>query len=521
MGTGRRRGGPGQAPHVAKLRRVALGPILLSGAAVLAVASGADADLEPAPLDEYVRSVDERLPAQMERYDVPGAAAAVVVDGEVAWSAGYGVTDEGTQEPVTTETVWQAGSISKSLTAWSVLRLAEDDAIDLGAPAQEYLARWELPSDSFGPDGVTVERVLSHTAGLPWQIGESRPPERSLSAPELLSGAQGGEPVRVVEPPGTAFRYSNPGYTLLELLVEDVTGGDFATVVEAEVLEPLGMDDSAFAWRDEFAPRATTGYTFDGEPVEAQRQPPAAAGGLYTTVDDLARFVAASTSGGQGQPPGRGVLQPASVEAMQRPVAPVEGMPHALMAEATGLGHFVEDLPDGRRAVMHGGENEGALGGFFAVPETGDGVVLLTNSRRSYRLMADHVAAWAEWRGLGAPAVTRTFDRAQTVLWLTLALGAAAAWIAWRLVQGLRCGARRWAPVSREAGAARLAQVGLGVLLLILWWGPLSGILPTFFPVLSGYVAAVLSGLGGLLLLTAATVPTASARPAPSQPLGG
>ncbi len=452
---------------------------------------------------------------------MPGAAAAVIVDGEVVWSAGYGVADEQSQEPVTTDTVLQAGSISKSVTAWTVLRLVEDGAIDLDAPVQRYLSRWELPSDSTHRDGVTVERLLSHTAGLPWQIGESRPPERALSAPELLSGGLGGEPVGVVEPPGTGFRYSNPGYIVLELLVEDVTGRDFASFAQAEVLEPLGMGDSAFVWRDEFAPRATTGHTFDGEPLEARRHPPAAAGGLYTTVDDLARFVAASTQGDEGQPPGRGVLQPSSVEAVQSPVATVEGMPHALMAEATGLGHFVEDLPDGRRAVMHGGENEGAVGGYFAVPETGDGVVLLTNSRRSYRLMADHVAAWAEWRGLGAPAVTRTFDRAQTTLWLTLAVGvAASAWVAWRLVQGLRGGRRRWAPTSRGARAARLAQAGLGVLLLILWWGPLSGILPTFFPVLSGYVAVVLSGLGGLLLLTAATAPTASAAPAPSQPLG-
>ena len=128
--------------------------------------------------------------------------------------------------PVDGDTVFQAASISKTLTAWGVMRLVEQGALELDAPVGRYLTRWQLPPSPYNHDGVTIRRLLSHTAGLSLHGYPGIAPEQPLPTLEesLSGGHPGAEDVRVVSEPGTTYAYSGGGYTLLQLVVEEVTG---------------------------------------------------------------------------------------------------------------------------------------------------------------------------------------------------------------------------------------------------------------------------------------------------------
>jgi CubicO group peptidase (beta-lactamase class C family) len=171
----------------------------------------------------------------LQESSVPGAALAIVQQGELIWSKGYGVADRRTGRPVTSHTRFQWGSIGKSLTAWAVMSLAEKGSIELGTPIERYVRRWKLPESGYDPGGVTIRRVLSHTAGLSVRgyhgvdvLGDPLPRlEESLAG---YAGSDGG--LRVVQQPGDAFTYSSGGYTLLQLMIEERTQETFPSYME-------------------------------------------------------------------------------------------------------------------------------------------------------------------------------------------------------------------------------------------------------------------------------------------------
>src|SRR5690606_9445002 len=192
-----------------------------------------------ASLADLTASLDSQLVAQMTELDVPGAAVGLVSAGEVTWSAAYGRATGQPTRPMRVDTIFRAESISKSVTAWGVLRLVDGGLVDLDVPVARYLQDGVLP---VLPEGeVTVRELLTHTAGLPLgTIGVRYAPD--APRPSLLDDLRAE--VRVESPPGTSFSYSNVGYNLLELMVEHVTGQDFADYMDREVLGPLGMESS-------------------------------------------------------------------------------------------------------------------------------------------------------------------------------------------------------------------------------------------------------------------------------------
>ena len=166
-------------------------------------ACGRQQTVQPDTLDEFAEQLDTMLPELLQEYRVPGAAVALVHNGEVAWVQGYGLANEDTGTPVTAETVFQVASISKSVTAWGVMRLVEEGRIDLDAPVEQYLTSWHLPPSEFDHGGVTVRRLLSHTAGLaPWDYPGTPVGETPPTLVELLSGMGSDEPVYVYRQPG-------------------------------------------------------------------------------------------------------------------------------------------------------------------------------------------------------------------------------------------------------------------------------------------------------------------------------
>jgi CubicO group peptidase (beta-lactamase class C family) len=323
-----------------------------------------DAGLAPAVEDAARRALADST--------TPGLAVALVRPGRMAWAAGYGVADRTTGEPVTPATRFQAASISKPVTAWGVLRLVEQGRIDLDEPVVGHLRRWCPPPSPFQADGITVRRLLSHTAGLSVHGYVGQTLARPLPAIEAsLAGEGGGSfPVELLDAPGRRWLYSGGGYSVLQLLVEELTGRRFADVMQTEVLGPLGMTASSFRWRRTAA--TARPHDADGCQVPDFAFAEQAAAGLVTTAPDLARFVAAALPGPEGEPPGRGVLRPAGVRLALTAAPGTEGR--------WGLGYAHGLLSDGDRLAYHEGANRGWRAGLALLPDRRTGIVALANS---------------------------------------------------------------------------------------------------------------------------------------------
>ena len=189
------------------------------------------------------------LKGRMEHYGVPGVALAVIEDGGIEQVLYYGLADRQTGAPVTAETLFQAGSVSKPVAAFGAMTLVADDLLTLDGDVNGVLTSWSLPEYEFPEQPVTLTRLLSHTAGLTvhgfggYAVGEPVP-----TVPQILDGAPpaNSSPVRVDIEPGSLWRYSGGGYTIAQLMMMDVTGQSFPDLMQQRVLGPLGMTRSTY-----------------------------------------------------------------------------------------------------------------------------------------------------------------------------------------------------------------------------------------------------------------------------------
>jgi CubicO group peptidase (beta-lactamase class C family) len=277
--------------------------------------------------------------------------------------------------------------------ATAALTLVEEGALDLDADVNRYLTSWRVP-DTAAAQGepVTVRRLLTHTAGLtvhgfPGYARSARIP----GAVEVLDGGGNTDPVRVALKPGVMWRYSGGGYTVLQVLLGDVTGEPFDALLRERVLEPMGMALSTYASplpRDRWD-EAATGYRGDGTPVEESWHvyPEQAAAGLWTTPGDLARWGLAILAAYDGR--GGGVLSPAMARAMLTPGLNGWGLGPSIHGSGSYFGH--------------GGSNEG-FRCMLAVFFDGRGVALMTNGDRGGDLASEILATlavaydWPEFR---------------------------------------------------------------------------------------------------------------------------
>ena len=427
---------------------------------------------------DLTHEFDRDVPGLLRSYDVPGTSLALVEEGEVTWAQGYGMADVAAGKPVRSDTVFQAASISKAVSAWGVMHLVEQGKLDLDAPAERYLTRWHFPPSRFDAKGVTIRRLLSHTsglsAGLSTGYGGFEPGEPLPTLEESLAGkttVRGG--VRIVSAPGSSFNYSGANYLVLQLVIEEVTGLPFNTYMRHEVLEPLGMTHSSYTWTPEV--RSATAHAYDawGQRLPNYIIPEQAAGGLYTSAPDLARFVAAHMSGPQGQPAGRGVLTPETLRQMLTPQPATKGAP---FGDRWGLGYQLTDAGSTKLA-QHSGDNIGWKTWAVFRPEAGTGFVVLTNSDRGIPLSVELTRRWLQWAGVGDDSgIWRLYG--QIDLGLKIAgglLGSLALLYIWRLVAQLRSGRRQLGlrslktPIWRKVARIVLLVV-LPLALTVGWW---------------------------------------------------
>jgi len=311
---------------------------------------------------------------RMAKYNVKGMSIAVIHDHKIAWAKGYGWADEGEKRPVTTQTLFEPGSISKSLNAIGILKLAQDKKVDLYTDINTYLTSWKFPYDSISKGKkITLAQILSHNAGLstygfPGQINQP--------IPTLLQVLDGQPPavnpaVRSMFEPGLKYEYSGGGITISQLLLTDVTGRRYDTWMYENVLRPLGMINSSYAQPPPKDKRLllASGYYRDGTPVAGKFgvYPELAAAGLWTTPSELCHYIIDMQSAYQGKP--SKLLNP---EMVKLHLTPYNNGPAA-------MGTFFDDR-GGARYFLHDAANDGFCGLYVASLDSGDGVVIFLNS---------------------------------------------------------------------------------------------------------------------------------------------
>jgi CubicO group peptidase (beta-lactamase class C family) len=407
---------------------------------------------ENASLQEFNAYLDELIPDLLEDYSIPGVAISIIQNGTSAWSKAYGYADFEQGRKMTTDTYCRVESISKSVTAWGVMKLVEQGNIDLDKPIKQYIKNWDIPESKFPEEKVTVRQLLTNTSGMPLgDIFERYSPNDKI--PTLRESLS--EHAILIQEPGASFLYSNTGYNLLELLIEEVTGCDFAVYMEEEVLHPLGMYKSSFTWSEELHPEVPVGYDSKGKPIPVYIYPEKGSGGLFASVDDIASFVSAGMLDYFHSE--NKVLTKESINSLYTAMVEKPGI-YGLVFDSYGLGYYLDTLPNGKLSVANGGQGGGVMTFFQAVPDTGDGIVILTNSQRSWPFFGYVLSNWSKWRGFGSVGMERIIW-AQNALWLLIGLlWTTLLWQIWGLVVGIAYRKRRFLPLWKEFRVLPLIQ---------------------------------------------------------------
>lgn len=334
---------------------------------------------------------------RMAKHKVKGMSIAVIQDYKIAWAKGYGWADESEKRPVTTETLFEPGSISKTLNAVGILKLAQDKKIDLNTDINQYLTTWKFPYDSLSKGKpITLAQILSHHAGL---SVHGFPGHHNSAIPtvyEVLDGKKPAvtPPVRSEFEPDLQFQYSGGGTTISQVLLTDVTKQAYDVWMYENVLKPIGMVNSSYTQppaKDKL-PLCASGYFSDGTPVlnKFRVYPELAAAGLWMTPSDLCNYIIDIQLAWQGKQPSK-VLTPDMVKLH---LTPYKDGPAA-------MGTFIEDL-DGTKYFSHSAGNDGFCGFFYASLDEGYGMAVFLNSEAWVFLeeIKNSVAKAYNWKGI-------------------------------------------------------------------------------------------------------------------------
>ncbi|OIJ20693.1 hypothetical protein BKP45_08600 [Anaerobacillus alkalidiazotrophicus] len=355
-------------------------------------------------LDKLIKDVETKTDKMLSKYKIPGAAISVLEDGQVKWIGTFGYADLDANSKVEQNTVFQVASISKSVTALGVMKLVEDGLINLDDPIENYITRWQLLESEYDQKAITVRGLLSHTSGL--SVGGGYPgyePNKQLPTLEQsLSGIGGGsKPVELENEAGARYSYSGGGYNLLQMMIEEVTGKDFHLYLNEVVLAPLGMENSSFKWDGHLQDKTAKAYDVKLELLPNYLFIEKAAAGLYTTIEDMNKFVIAEINSFHGT----GFLEADTVQEMFTPILEVRGL-EGFINDETALGHFINHV-NNSIIVTHDGGNNGWKAHFSMEPQTGNGLIVLTNGNNGTYFLNEIVSAW-HYTNFG---IERSFDQ--------------------------------------------------------------------------------------------------------------
>ncbi|RIV71560.1 serine hydrolase domain-containing protein [Flagellimonas aequoris] len=329
---------------------------------------------------------------RMQHHNVPGVSIALVENGKLKWAKGYGIANSKTNSTIDTNTLFQAGSISKPIAALAALQLVENAQITLDADVNDHLIDWKVPESDFtSTQKVTLRRLLSHTAGTNVHGFPGYAQKDTFPSITAVLNGKGNTPKIIVDTiPGSIWRYSGGGYTIVEKLIEDISGQPFERYMHQQVLQPLGMNNSTYEQPlpPHYHKNASAAYDTEGSMFEGQwyNHPEQAAAGLWTTPTDLAKYCIQIQEILSGAP--NGILKKPSVEEMLTD-----------QGNDWGLGPSLDEK-NGALVFRHAGKNVGFTNEFIAYAHQGNAVIIMTNADNGGKLIGEilrSVSAYYHW----------------------------------------------------------------------------------------------------------------------------
>ncbi len=328
-----------------------------------------------------ISDLKTKIPELMEKGRVPGLQIALIRDGKIVYQEEFGIKNTATGEPVTSETIFEAASLTKPFFAYVVMKLVDEGVLDLDTPLIRYLPReliekemgHSLDMEGFRLDWferITARHVLSHSSGMPH--------------------GQRGTPYPLAFEPGTQYKYSADGYYFLQKTIEFLKQQKLEFIMDEYAIEPLGMKKSSMVWRESYETSMASGHDAYGVPQEFRKRTEAHAGAsLYTTAADYARFVCAILNG-------KGLAEK-TIKEMLTPRIDVD---HD-MGISWSLGFGIQADPNGT-AFWQWGDYDIFRNYIIAYPQQKVAVVYLANSFYGLGICRDLVASSIGGRALGA-----------------------------------------------------------------------------------------------------------------------
>jgi len=341
---------------------------------------------------------------RMEHYNVPGVSIAVIENGTLKWAKGYGYANTKDSTKVDTETMFQAGSISKPVAALSALKLAQEGKVDLNVDVNQYLTGWKVPENEFTKDEkITLERLLTHTAGMTVHgFPGYRQTDSFPEITDVLNGNGNTSKIFVDTTPGSIWRYSGGGYTVAEKVVEDVSGLSLEDYMNQHILAPLGMLNSTYEQpiSEKYQQNISAAYYGNGALIEGlwHNYPEQAAAGLWTTPSDLAKYCIEVQEILKGKTDG--ILSKETIENMLTKRKNDWGLGPSLNGEKDSL------------IFGHGGKNAGFTNNMSAYAHLGHGVIVMTNADNGGRLAREielGIYEYYNWP-IGQPNIIEVID---------------------------------------------------------------------------------------------------------------
>jgi CubicO group peptidase (beta-lactamase class C family) len=342
-----------------------------------------------------IAALQAKIPEIMQQVDVPGLSIAIIQNSKVVWSQGFGITDYDLKTAVTENTIFEAGSLSKPVFAYAVLKLVDAGLIDLdqslsGRTPINYIQDQKL-------DQVTARTILSHTSGFPlwWPENES---------------------LKIHFSPGERFSYSSEGYVYLQNVIEAIAEKSLSELMKSEVFEPLKMNHSSFVWNDRFDKHLAFGHNQLGqEETPWKRSMGNAASSLLTTVGDYARFVLALLKENGLRPETLNEMFTSQVQLNPNCIECLDNQSNTLSELLSwGLGWGL--LRSGKETLFwHWADNLRFTSFCIASPKSKSGVIFFTNGSNGLTL-ADEIVSkvfgnvkpifdWLKYERYDSPAV--------------------------------------------------------------------------------------------------------------------
>ena len=335
---------------------------------------------------------------RMKYFHVPGVSIAVINDWDLEWASGYGVLEINGNQTVSPETLFQAASISKPVSAMMILSLAEQGKLDLDLNINDLLSSWKIPENEYTEKSkVTLRGILSHTAGL--TVHGFQGYSFDAEVPSLLQILTGqppanSAPIQVDITPGSRFRYSGGGYTVMQQALEDMFHKTFDELLQSELLDKLNMHNSTFEQPlpVRLQEKAATGHTGASIPIQGKWHiyPEKAAAGLWTTPTDLANFAIEIMKSCDNH--SNKIFSTSMANSMITEIQ-----------EDYGLGLAVKKLENNIVRFGHSGGNQGFRCYLVSYTGSGKGAVVMTNSDNGNLLTMEiirsisHVYEWSDF----------------------------------------------------------------------------------------------------------------------------